>query len=239
MSYVYALLIIGFLILLHELGHFFGAKISGIPIERLSIGFGPKIFKFKRAETEYCVCAIPLGGYVLPLVKDEAEYFRLPVKSRLIMTLFGPLANIATVLILFSVLNTMQNGFTFFGSLFKPFAQTFNTAINMFLMLPKMFSEPTHLSGIVGIVSMGGKIVSSGLASILNFILIISLNLAVFNLLPIPAMDGRKAIMLILEKLDQRLVKLQIPFTIAGWAFLLLLMGFTTFCDIKNIIAGV
>lgn len=239
MNYFYSLLIISFLILIHELGHFFGAKITGIPVERLSIGFGPKLFSFNKNETEYCICAVPLGGYVLPLVKNEDAYFNLPLKSRLIMTLFGPLANIMTVIVLFGLSNTIQNGFNFAGILIKPFAQTLSTSVNMLLVLPKIFYQPEHLSGIIGIVSIGGKVISNGILSILNFIIIMSLNLAVINLLPIPALDGGKIVLLLLEKLDLRLTKLQMPLTITGWVFLLLLMGFSTFMDIKNVFFGV
>ncbi len=56
--------VLGVLILVHELGHFWAAKAVGIEVSRFSIGFGPKIVGFKRGETEYVLAAIPLGGYV-------------------------------------------------------------------------------------------------------------------------------------------------------------------------------
>jgi len=57
-------LVLGVLILVHELGHFWAAKLVDIEVSRFSIGFGPKIFGFKPGETEYVLSALPLGGYV-------------------------------------------------------------------------------------------------------------------------------------------------------------------------------
>ncbi|MCL7970629.1 MAG: RIP metalloprotease RseP, partial [marine benthic group bacterium] len=58
------IVVLGVLILVHELGHFWAAKAVDIEVSRFSIGFGPKIFSFTRGETEYVLAAIPLGGYV-------------------------------------------------------------------------------------------------------------------------------------------------------------------------------
>ncbi len=56
--------VIGILVFIHELGHFLLAKWSGVRVEKFSLGFGKKLFGFTRGETEYLVCALPLGGYV-------------------------------------------------------------------------------------------------------------------------------------------------------------------------------
>lgn len=58
------LLFFGGSIFVHELGHFLIAKKRGLFVPRFSIGFGPKIFSWKKGETEYCVSLLPLGGYV-------------------------------------------------------------------------------------------------------------------------------------------------------------------------------
>jgi regulator of sigma E protease len=58
------IVVLGVLILVHELGHFWAAKAVDIEVSRFSIGFGPKIVGFTRGETEYVLAAIPLGGYV-------------------------------------------------------------------------------------------------------------------------------------------------------------------------------
>ena len=58
------LLLLGLLIFIHELGHFLVARYFGVKVEIFSLGFGPKIFKYKRGDTVYCISLLPLGGYV-------------------------------------------------------------------------------------------------------------------------------------------------------------------------------
>lgn len=78
LSQIYAVVLValglGFVIFIHELGHFLLAKWNGVKVEKFSIGFGPTIFGFRRGETEYVLAAIPLGGFVKMLgegVEDE------------------------------------------------------------------------------------------------------------------------------------------------------------------------
>jgi regulator of sigma E protease len=63
--------VLGILILVHELGHFFMARLAGVGVERFSIGFGPVLWRVRGKETEYCVSAIPMGGYVKMMGDDE------------------------------------------------------------------------------------------------------------------------------------------------------------------------
>src|SRR6516162_6332707 len=61
---VLAVVALGVLIIVHEAGHFLIARLSGMRVDRFSIGFGPKLWSFKRGETIYQIAAIPLGGFV-------------------------------------------------------------------------------------------------------------------------------------------------------------------------------
>ena len=54
----------GITILIHELGHFLMCKKIGVTVETFSIGFGPKLFSFKKGQTDYRLCLLPIGGYV-------------------------------------------------------------------------------------------------------------------------------------------------------------------------------
>ena len=58
------LVVLGILIFVHEFGHFVMAKLFNVYVDRFSLGFGPKLLSFTRGETEYCMSAFPLGGYV-------------------------------------------------------------------------------------------------------------------------------------------------------------------------------
>ena len=64
MTVVYAIIVLGILIFVHELGHFLLAKLMGVSVEKFSLGFGPKLIGRKIGETEYLLSAFPLGGYV-------------------------------------------------------------------------------------------------------------------------------------------------------------------------------
>lgn len=58
------IILIGVMVVVHEFGHFLVAKLCGVRVEAFSVGFGPRLFGIKYGETDYKVCALPLGGYV-------------------------------------------------------------------------------------------------------------------------------------------------------------------------------
>jgi regulator of sigma E protease len=102
------------LIILHEAGHFFAAKATGMRVERFFLFFGPTIWSFKRGETEYGVKAIPLGGYVkitgmnpeeeVPPEVAHRSYYRQDVWKRIVVVAAGPAVNIVLAFaILFGV----------------------------------------------------------------------------------------------------------------------------------------
>lgn len=64
-DYIFPIIIVlGVLVFVHELGHFLAAKLFGVRVERFSIGFPPRMFGVQVGETDYCISAVPLGGYV-------------------------------------------------------------------------------------------------------------------------------------------------------------------------------
>jgi regulator of sigma E protease len=58
------LIVLGIMVVVHEFGHFLAAKLCGVRVEQFSVGFPPRLFGFKIGETDYCISAVPLGGYV-------------------------------------------------------------------------------------------------------------------------------------------------------------------------------
>jgi regulator of sigma E protease len=108
--------VIGILILVHELGHFFVARWAGVGVERFSIGFGPVLLRWRGRETEYVLSAIPMGGYVKmvgeenPLeggggpVTDAARAFALkPLWARFLIVFAGPAMNLVLAAVIFAV----------------------------------------------------------------------------------------------------------------------------------------
>jgi regulator of sigma E protease len=94
--------VLGFMILIHEFGHYAAAKLLGVRVEVFSIGFGKRLLGFRKAETDYRISAIPLGGYVKmsgenPMderTDDPAEFLNHPRWHRFIIAIAGPAMNI-------------------------------------------------------------------------------------------------------------------------------------------------
>ncbi|NGP86961.1 RIP metalloprotease RseP [Fodinibius halophilus] len=103
------------LVFFHELGHFLAAKLFGMRVERFSLGFPPRIFGFKKGETDYCIGATPLGGYVkISGMIDETmdddyldeepkpwEYRSKPVWQRIIVITAGVIFNMILAVLIF------------------------------------------------------------------------------------------------------------------------------------------
>ncbi len=109
------LLALGILVGLHEAGHMFAAKAFGMRVEKFSIGFPPKVFSFKKGETEYSLGMIPLGGFVkitgmvdesfdtkdLDKAPEPYEFRAKPAWQRLIVMMGGIIVNVITGIIIF------------------------------------------------------------------------------------------------------------------------------------------
>src|SRR3981189_1771255 len=63
-SVIAVAVILGFMILIHEFGHYAVAKLLGVRVEQFAIGFGKRLFGFRKGETDYRINLLPLGGYV-------------------------------------------------------------------------------------------------------------------------------------------------------------------------------
>ncbi len=94
--------VLGFMILIHEFGHYAVAKLLGVRVEVFSIGFGKRLIGFRRGDTDYRIAAIPLGGYVKmsgenPMderTNDPGEFLSHPRWHRFLIAIAGPFMNI-------------------------------------------------------------------------------------------------------------------------------------------------
>ena len=112
-SILIAIIILGLLIFVHELGHFMVAKWSGVTVLRFSLGFGPRLLAWRRGDTEYAVSAVPLGGYVKMLGDDPEDevpdadadraFSQQPLARRAAIVLAGPLMNLVTACVAFTL----------------------------------------------------------------------------------------------------------------------------------------
>ena len=103
--------VLGVLIFVHELGHFVMARRVGVRVLCFSLGFGPKLLKYRRGDTEYCISAIPLGGYVkmagespddLRSGRDD-EFMSKSKWQRFLILIMGPATNILFAIVVMTV----------------------------------------------------------------------------------------------------------------------------------------
>lgn len=103
--------VLGIMIFIHELGHYLMAKYLGIRVEVFSLGFGPRLFGFRKGETDYRVSLLPLGGYVKMsgehydenLTGSPDEFLSRPKSHRFAVAIAGPLMNLGLAVALLSV----------------------------------------------------------------------------------------------------------------------------------------
>ncbi len=119
MTTIFALIVVlGVLIFFHEFGHFLLARFFGVGVERFSLGFGPRLFGFKRGRTDYRVSAVPLGGYVKMVGEDPDEeipeddipesFTHQPAINRILIVVAGPVFNFLLPVIIFYGLFQIQ-----------------------------------------------------------------------------------------------------------------------------------
>lgn len=282
------LLVFSVLIWVHEWGHFFSAKMSGIKVEEFGMGLGKKIWGKKRGETEFTINAIPFGGFVKMLGEEEhstdpRSFDQAPLLNRMWVTLNGIFMNVLFTILSFSIIFSIgappillsmqevqvaaekgivvlseedgQQKILEIKDIKKPFleavpfsvSETWRISKTVLGKLKEIPGEiatqkkiPDSLSGPVGIAEATHKILPQGFIAILKLAALLSLSLAIMNLLPIPALDGGRFFFQIIElillpfgiKIHQKIENIVHGI---GYAFLLLLLFVITGNDILRI----
>ncbi|MGE5175030.1 MAG: RIP metalloprotease RseP [Hyphomicrobiales bacterium] len=111
----YGALVLGVLVLVHELGHFLVAKWLGVRVLSFSMGMGPRLFGFRKGDTDYRISLLPLGGFVRMAGDnpeeersgDKAEFLEQPWWGRALIVFAGPGANLVFALVLYFALFTI------------------------------------------------------------------------------------------------------------------------------------
>lgn len=112
-----AIFVFGSVIIIHELGHFFVAKMSGIKVNEFSIGMGPKLFSRQKSEddTVYSLRALPIGGFVSMDGEDEESenensFTKAPVQNKIAVTVAGAVMNMLLGFVVLTILVVSTKG---------------------------------------------------------------------------------------------------------------------------------
>lgn len=227
------ILAIGMLIVLHELGHFFAAKISGVDVNEFWIGMGPCLLKKEFKGTVFKLNLLPFGGAVImdgeTGESQGANSFQNAKKiNKAFIMISGCLMNFLTAFIIILFLS-------------KSFSTSINACIiytkDIFLSFKMLFSGDlgvNDLSGVVSLTVFVGQAAEHSMSLFWELIAIVSINLGIMNLLPIPALDGGRLILLLIETVRGKPLNPKIEGTIHGVCLLILfgLMGFLLYHDI-------
>ena len=230
--------LLGFLILIHEGGHFLVAKLCKVKVNEFAIGFGPTIWKKQGKETKYAIRLIPLGGFVSMEGEDEESesansFSKASIPKRIAIVAAGAIVNIVFGLLIYFVLIAILYGSVsialeatggFFASLIESVKMIFtgNVGIN-------------DLTGPVGISKVVTQAV--GLANYIYLLSVVSVSLGVTNLLPIPALDGGKILLLIIEAIRRKPMKqeTEAQIQLIGFSILIALSIVVTYNDLIRI----
>lgn len=244
--------IVGFLLLItiHEGGHFIAAKLVGVRVNEFSVGMGPVIYQKQKNDTLYSFRAFPVGGYCALAGEDEESddpyaFTNASFFKKFVVLVAGSFNNLLAGFIIFiCVYSIVANGQVGFGRVLEVSCLDFwDVATSIFQFIGGLFkgtSSVNDLSGVVGIVSVVSQTAEVGLLNVVYLIGILSVNLGVVNLLPIPALDGGRILLSFINVLCGKKIseKAEGIINAIGLMLLLALMVYLVFKDSIALIRG-
>ena len=242
--------LLGFLIIIHEGGHFLVARLCKVRVNEFAIGFGKILWQKQGKETKYTLRIIPLGGFCSMEGESEesdseGSFSKASVWKRMAIVVAGATVNILFGILVYFVLisavgiqfidpakDTILNRIYYGGKATGAFIGTIFESIKM------IFTGGVSTDQMVGIVGISEVVVqTSGIINYLHLLAVISVSLGVTNLLPIPALDGGKILILLIELVRRKPMKIETEAKIQliGFSILIALFLMVTYNDILRI----
>lgn len=230
--------ILGFLVLIHETGHFIVARLCKVKVNEFAIGFGPIVWKKQGKETKYEIRLIPLGGFVSmegeeERSDEEGSFSKSSIPKRIAIVSAGGLVNIIFALLTYIILMIVMTGD--FG---KALMYTGDFAFSIVESLKLLFTGGVTVDQLVGPVGISEIVIQTeGIAEFVYILAVISMSLGVTNLLPFPPLDGGKVLLLIIEAIRKKPLKesTEIKIQMIGFVLLITLSIIVTYKDIIRI----
>ena len=226
--------LLGFLIIIHEGGHFLVAKLCKVRVNEFSIGFGPKLWSKQGKETKYELRLIPFGGFVNMEGEEEhsekeGSFSKASIPKRFAIIVAGALVNILFGILAYIIL-LMVRYYTvvepnIIESISYAFSSTGKLIYAMFDSIVQLFSGKVSLNDMVGPVGISQMISqTSGLSQFIYLLALISVSLGITNLLPFVPLDGGKALILIIEAIRRKPLKQETELKIQSIGFFILIV---------------
>ena len=242
--------LLGFLIFIHEGGHFLVAKLCKVKVNEFAIGFGKTIWQKQGKETKYAIRMIPLGGFVsmegeVESSDVEGSFSKASVWKRMAIVVAGATVNILFgIIVYFILMSTVGIQFvdpardTFLNRMYYGALGTWEFILMLFESIKVLFTGGLSADQMVGIVGISEVVATTaGFVNYIYLLAVISISLGITNLLPIPALDGGKILILLIEVIRRKPIKPETEASIQllGFSILLALTIFVTYNDIIRI----
>ena len=234
-SAIKIIFLLGFLIFIHEGGHFLVAKLCKVRVNEFAIGFGPTIWKKQTKETKYALRLIPLGGFVSMEGEEEhsdveGSFSKASIPKRIAIVAAGAAVNIVFGLLVFFILIWILYGnFAIAAQATGGFIATLWESLKM------IFTGQVGVNDLSGPVGISGVVAqTTNIANYIYILAVISVSLGVTNLLPIPALDGGKILILFIEAIRRKPLKqeTEIQIQLIGFSLLIALSLYVTYNDV-------
>ena len=238
-SIVKIVVILGFLVLIHEAGHFLVARLCKIKVNEFAIGFGPLIWSKETEKTKYSIRLIPLGGYVNMLGEEErsdeeGSFSKVSIPKKIAIVAAGGLVNIVFAVVLYVILIAIVT-----GNIGEAISSSGDLIMAMVESIKLLFTGGVSVDNLMGPIGISEVVAqTSGIIDFLYIMALVSVSLGFTNLLPFPPKKKKKILIYIIEAIRRKPLKedFELKLQLAGFLVLITLSVYVAFNDVGRIL---